>query len=45
MLRLLYLQQEGSDVSLPNTDVYDTKDCIKIEEHLFHILFTISLGL
>ncbi|XP_040321798.1 choline kinase alpha isoform X5 [Herpailurus yagouaroundi] len=31
VLRLPYLRHEGSDVSLPNTDVYDTKDCIKTE--------------
>lgn len=45
VLRLLLLWQEALGGSLLNTDVYDTKDCIKMERHLFHLLFTISLGL
>lgn len=31
VLRPLYPRPEGSDVAPPSTDVYDTKDCIKIE--------------
>lgn len=35
VLRLPYLRHEGSDVSLPNTDVYDTKTVLKLSNIYF----------